>query len=64
MLLKSLGPKEWEKCLPPKFLKLFAKECHPTLYMSDSIVTDKQKNTVGCLKMVSLATKGDNSRPR
>ena len=63
-LLKSIGPKEWEKCLLPKFLQLFAKECHPTLYMSDSIVTDKQKSTVECLKMVSLATKGDDSRSR
>ena len=32
--LKSLVPKEWEKCKVPGFWKLFAKECHPSNYMS------------------------------
>ena len=31
--LKSLGRKEWEQCLPPRFWKLFAKECHPYMYV-------------------------------
>ena len=29
--MKSLGPKEWEKCQVQGFWKLFAKECHPSV---------------------------------
>ena len=30
--MKSLGPKEWEKCLASGFRKLFEKECNPSVF--------------------------------